>query len=775
MRGSIVVFAAAAGGAFAQTWDPNKVYDAGTLGTPSGFRYIDANGGFAGWSLNDTAGTITNQAPSANPGGVGGMAGNFFSVVAGKQKHTTSNWGAIDGSANTRTALFWRLYVPSSPAVDKFPSIQVRTHNRRHHLDFSPNATPGGGCGPTSGWIDAEDVVINSGGRIKADGSGERYLPMTMDAWHTIRVEVHANGSFEAWLDEELGLSDVHHITATAAKTGSGEYIEIGVRSTISGSTQYWTNDLAWGQDTTATGGTNQIEPVPTGTAELCENGLDDDGDTLVDCADPACGCAGTPENTVALCTNGADDDCDGVIDCDDADCAGVATETTLSECSDGTDQDCDGLVDCADPDCSGNAHCDPAAPHYALTMVRQVGDWQNGCTGVTCNSAIYFSVYDEFGAPVNGVTLKNAYTPSETAVTSDPDGGGDQQGGHGRFIPPSGLSRKVYRWHVTDDAGGMVSSDVTPDLFANIPPHFERSAWQIEFIRKSQRSNTGEFTPESPTYKFDAVEMNAPPGPNATLLLDDSGLGDLDFGPGGAGTMTGQTFKATVDRILSARVEASIGFAQVFQYQLSIHELLNNPPTSVADIGPQIGATRQGPANMFDSEWWKQMVLWPVDGQDSVPVTPGETYFLKIVRINPSGSVNVFVTNDTEDYYPDGMQFREVTPGGAFGNDDPEYDVVGIVVGGTFTPPMCIHDPVFDASGPTPGVSDGSVDNIDFNVFESCATGPSPAAGVFDALSNACKCMDRNGDNAISQEDFGYFQLCYTGMAGGVDPACDD
>jgi hypothetical protein len=60
------------------------------------------------------------------------------------------------------------------------------------------------------------------------------------------------------------------------------------------------------------------------GTAEICSDGIDNDGDNRVDCADkkdcgkdPACtdgGGSGSPE----ICNNGLDDDGDGKVDCAD-------------------------------------------------------------------------------------------------------------------------------------------------------------------------------------------------------------------------------------------------------------------------------------------------------------------------------------------------------------------------------------------------------------------------------------------------------------------------
>jgi hypothetical protein len=63
-------------------------------------------------------------------------------------------------------------------------------------------------------------------------------------------------------------------------------------------------------------------------TKELeCNNGIDDDGDTVPDCGDADCKgeahckADGKPENTAEKCSNWIDDDGDGQTDCDDAEC----------------------------------------------------------------------------------------------------------------------------------------------------------------------------------------------------------------------------------------------------------------------------------------------------------------------------------------------------------------------------------------------------------------------------------------------------------------------
>ncbi len=63
---------------------------------------------------------------------------------------------------------------------------------------------------------------------------------------------------------------------------------------------------------------------------EQCDNGIDDDGDTVYDCgdancfSDPVCAPDGQPENTNKRCGDWIDNDGDGQLDCDDSDCYGV-------------------------------------------------------------------------------------------------------------------------------------------------------------------------------------------------------------------------------------------------------------------------------------------------------------------------------------------------------------------------------------------------------------------------------------------------------------------
>ena len=57
------------------------------------------------------------------------------------------------------------------------------------------------------------------------------------------------------------------------------------------------------------------------------------------------------------VCDDGIDNDLDGLVDCEDDDCVGdpVCVET---ECTDGLDDDSDGLIDCVDEDCFVDVAC---------------------------------------------------------------------------------------------------------------------------------------------------------------------------------------------------------------------------------------------------------------------------------------------------------------------------------------------------------------------------------------------------------------------------------
>jgi hypothetical protein len=122
----------------------------------------------------------------------------------------------------------------------------------------------------------------------------------------------------------------------------------------------------------------------------LCSDGVDNDTDALIDCADPdcnalSCGVGCTCRNYVKAetdCTNTVDDDLDGDPDCLDSDCENVACGggclcvgglRTETNCTDGIDNNGDAGTDCADPDCAGK-QCQAASTTWTCNSLSQCG-----------------------------------------------------------------------------------------------------------------------------------------------------------------------------------------------------------------------------------------------------------------------------------------------------------------------------------------------------------------------------------------------------------------
>ncbi len=141
------------------------------------------------------------------------------------------------------------------------------------------------------------------------------------------------------------------------------------------------------------------------GTGETdCNDGLDNDGDVAIDCADADCegvprscysggpgeagvgeclagtqrctagvwaGCSGSVTPIAESC-NGKDDDCDNQID------DGLAGLVEL--CANGLDDDCDAAIDCADAACAGLVPCGPAEQCGDLLDNDLDGLTEEGC-----------------------------------------------------------------------------------------------------------------------------------------------------------------------------------------------------------------------------------------------------------------------------------------------------------------------------------------------------------------------------------------------------------
>ncbi|HUT99984.1 MAG TPA: trypsin-like serine protease [Myxococcota bacterium] len=111
---------------------------------------------------------------------------------------------------------------------------------------------------------------------------------------------------------------------------------------------------------------------------EQCANGIDDDGDRLIDCNDPDCANDSHCQVPAENCSNNIDDDQDGATDCDDTDCINdAACQVPVENCSNNIDDDQDGATDCDDTDCASSMACMTPAEN----CTNNVDDDQDGAT----------------------------------------------------------------------------------------------------------------------------------------------------------------------------------------------------------------------------------------------------------------------------------------------------------------------------------------------------------------------------------------------------------
>ena len=113
----------------------------------------------------------------------------------------------------------------------------------------------------------------------------------------------------------------------------------------------------------------NDSDPnINENAIEVCDDGIDNDCDDKIDCADSECDSVCNPTSP-EVCNDGIDNDGDRKVDCSDRDCRQDPSctdgggDTGGSEgkgktCADGLDNDGDGAIDCLDSDCASNRAC---------------------------------------------------------------------------------------------------------------------------------------------------------------------------------------------------------------------------------------------------------------------------------------------------------------------------------------------------------------------------------------------------------------------------------
>jgi len=189
---------------------------------------------------------------------------------------------------------------------------------------------------------------------------------------------------------------------------------------------------------------------------ERCDNRLDDDGDSMTDCADAECLVACNQES----CLGAGDEDNDGWTDCADADCAATPACRRTELCGDqGGDNDGDGLDNCQDPDCCVEAACSTSSACVDEDCTNQQDDDFDGavdCADADC-AAGCATLHVTWSVTRDGAPATCAQVGADTvAIALDSPGGADLA----RALP---CADGEVRWLVPATTYAMTSALVRP------------------------------------------------------------------------------------------------------------------------------------------------------------------------------------------------------------------------------------------------------------------------------------------------------------------------
>jgi len=213
--------------------------------------------------------------------------------------------------------------VPTGPCNDD-------TYEPNNDLTTAAPVTPGNYTGLVS-CLDDDDYYSISVGAGECLQANFTFVDDEGD------IDVSIRDAEDAYLDGGGSSSDNESV-AYVADTAATYYLYVKLFS----------------DGGTAVGNTyDMLINSATPPAETCTDGIDNDCDGDIDCADSDCtGNASCVED----CTDGIDNDADGDTDCADSSCDGHAS--CVEDCGDGVDNDADGDTDCADSSCAGDSAC---------------------------------------------------------------------------------------------------------------------------------------------------------------------------------------------------------------------------------------------------------------------------------------------------------------------------------------------------------------------------------------------------------------------------------
>ncbi len=298
-------------------------------------------------------------------------------------------------------------------------------------------------------------------------------------------------------------------------------------------------------------------------------------------------GCTGVPPNGVEQCTNGVDDDGDSLIDCSDPDCAGEPACRGVFACSDGADNDGDGLVDLQDPGCSSATDNDEYnSPNVTVTdHVTTTRYWiaERTIEVVPTQGVVKSLTGDQLTVGISEGSLHHI-TPSTTLV----------------------LVLRGQRYALTREADGMYRSDV---LF----PPVGRYDATIEIFYAEGLVDVVPFQVESAPFGIISdTERVRLADANVSLYAGDTVFDITSFRQSNPfRTDSSGTYGFVVPNGVYTLVVDKGGYAQrkTFSFQVTDHvinrslELLALPETPVETIGFVLNTALQGARDVLEKK----------------------------------------------------------------------------------------------------------------------------------------------------------------------------
>jgi|GEM_PF-2308708 len=269
-------------------------------------------------------------------------------------------------------------------------------------------------CDPDAGDpLPHNEVCLENGqARLPSDSNTGVVLPMGFEEVFLLTnsdlVIIDYSIGFRNFVVNEEGLYRIHTLVAEVTNPASEDYLDLNI--IVPGSSGLFIvanciNDHGICADLDFPGRVHLVfGPADMmcmtfeNSINLCMDGIDNDGDGLVDCADEECkDLINCEESTLIACNDLTDNDGDGLVDCFDPDCFGFTLCFERgANCDDGIDNDGDGLIDCADNSCDGSAPCVEDSPFTCIDGRDNDGDGLIDCQEPDCQRFIVCAEYSE-------------------------------------------------------------------------------------------------------------------------------------------------------------------------------------------------------------------------------------------------------------------------------------------------------------------------------------------------------------------------------------------